>query len=140
MKYLGVKLDNEWSWRPHILYAEEKANKVAQSLARLMPNLRGPGEDRRRLYTQVLHSVILYGAPVWANVLMMSPRTQIPLRRAQRLIAQRAIAAYRTVFYAASTLLARTPPVHLLAIKRSKIFLRLKELKEREDFTKALDI
>jgi len=135
MTYLGIKLDSVWSFLPHFHHVEEKANRVARSLSRLMPNLRGPGESKRRLYAHVLHSVMLYGAPVWGETLMISPRAQMSLRRAQRAMAQRVIAAYRTTSYVAATLLARTPPIHLLASKQSRVFSRLRDLARRGELT-----
>lgn len=64
MKYLGIMIDNNWSFKNHFLYVEEKASKVVRALWKIMPNLRGPGETKRKLYSHVVHSVLLYGAPV----------------------------------------------------------------------------
>lgn len=64
MKYLGIIIDSRWSFRDHFSYVEEKVFKVTRALGRLMPNLRGPDENKRQLYANVVHSVILYGAPV----------------------------------------------------------------------------
>ncbi|XP_067209951.1 uncharacterized protein [Linepithema humile] len=96
-----------------------------------MPNLRGPGKGKQKLYTHVLHSVMMYGAPVWREKLIVSPRAQMLLRRTQRTVAQRVIASYRTVSYAAATLLAGIPPIHLLAVKQSRLFRQLRDLAKR---------
>ncbi|XP_032689015.1 uncharacterized protein LOC116852606 [Odontomachus brunneus] len=50
MKYLGILLDSRLTFRHHLEYAAGKALKMARALGRLMPNLRGPHEARRRLY------------------------------------------------------------------------------------------
>lgn len=50
MRYLGVIIDNKWSFRPHLKYVENKVAGVTRALSGLMPNLRGPGERKRRLY------------------------------------------------------------------------------------------
>lgn len=67
MKYLGIILDSRWTFRCHIDYVADKASKVARAVGRLMPNLRGPQESKRKLYATVVLSVILYGAPPWSE-------------------------------------------------------------------------
>ncbi|XP_029675608.1 uncharacterized protein LOC115243072 [Formica exsecta] len=67
-------LDAWWTFNEHFRYVVEKTSRVARALNRLMPNLRGPDERRRRLYANVLLSVMLYGAPVWGNELNSSKR------------------------------------------------------------------
>lgn len=64
-----------------------------------MPNLRGPYEEERRLYAWVLYSVLLYGAPVWAEDVEQNKKVQNDLRSIQKRIAERAISAYRTAAY-----------------------------------------
>lgn len=60
LKYLGIVLDSRFTFRPHFEYVEGKIAKVNGALGRLMPNLRGPSETKRRLYAQVVLSVFLY--------------------------------------------------------------------------------
>ncbi|KMQ91060.1 reverse transcriptase [Lasius niger] len=103
---------------------------VLRALSKFMPNLRGPGERRRRLYANVMTSVVMYAAPVWAGGFASAPDAVTrPWRRLQRAIAIRVIAAYRTVSYDAATLLARMPPWPLEAALRRRVFERLTELK-----------
>ncbi|KMQ88059.1 reverse transcriptase [Lasius niger] len=96
IKYLGILIDVHWTFSHHFRYIEEKANRVIRALNWLMPNLKGPDERRRRLFANVIMSVILYGAPVWGDVLATS-RLLPALYRLQRTVAQRVISAYRTV-------------------------------------------
>ncbi|KMQ92774.1 reverse transcriptase [Lasius niger] len=129
IKYLGVIIDVNWSFFDHFRYTEEKANKVVRALNRLMPNLRGPDERRRRLFANVVLSVILYGAPVWGDVIVKKSCVQPALYRHQRTIAQRVISAYRTVSNNAALLLARLPPIKLLATSRKRTYERIKQLR-----------
>jgi len=100
MKYLDVMLDSRWSFKSHFQYVENKIAKVTKALSRLMPNLRGPGEKKRRLYAGVLTSVSMYAAPVWCEALARSPdKIRRSWRKNQRSIAISVIAAYRTVSY-----------------------------------------
>lgn len=64
LKYLGVTLDSRLSFVEHLRYVEKKIVKVKRALGRLMPNLRGPSEGKRRLYWNVIQSVVMYGVPV----------------------------------------------------------------------------
>lgn len=68
MKYLGVILDDRLTFRPHLEYMENKVGTVTRTLHRITPNLRGPGEKRRRLYANIVLSVALYAAPIWRNL------------------------------------------------------------------------
>lgn len=134
IKYLEVMLDAWWTFNEHFRYVVEKTSRVARALNRLMPNLRGPDERRRRLYANVLLSVMLYGAPVWGNELNSSKR-RAALVSLERTVAQRVISAYRTVSGNAAFVLARLPPLHLLAPMRKRIFDRIKEYRDRGNLT-----
>lgn len=135
MKYLGVVLDSRLSFLPHLEYVEMKATRVARSLGLLMPNLRGPSQAKRRLYYNVIISVLEYGSPVWAREFMTSPKKQRIVKRVQRMAALRVICAYRTVSLEAATLLAGVPPFSLLVDMRSRVYQRLDDLKKEEGLT-----
>lgn len=98
------------------------------SLGRLMPNLRRPVESKRRLYYNVLLSIVLYGAPVWYRELENCRSGKLRFRRVQR-IARRVICAYRTVSYDAACVLAGVPPIPILAAGRARTYNRVAELK-----------
>jgi len=134
IKYLGIMLDSRWAFNEHLKYVESKADRVIRALNRLMPNLRGPDERRRRLFANVVYSVVLYGAPFWGDVLSTS-RARYALRKLERSVAQRVISAYRTVSSNAALLLARLPPLRLLAPARKRMYERCKELKDRGEYT-----
>lgn len=88
IKYLGVVIDSSRSFLDHFNYIEAKAVKMSRALFCLMLNLRGPYENKRRLYASVLTSVVTYAAPVWCDALSRaSPKTLQPIVRLQRSIA-----------------------------------------------------
>ena len=64
IKYLGVQLDRRLSLREHLKIAADKAIQCGVNLAGLMPNINGPREAKRRLVASVVHSKLLYAAPV----------------------------------------------------------------------------
>jgi len=65
LKYLDLMLDSKLNLNDHFRYVTGKVLKVMRTLSRLMSNLRGPAECKKRLYANVLTSVVLYGAPIW---------------------------------------------------------------------------
>lgn len=73
----------------------------------------------------MLHSVILYAAPVWSGKVEKYRTYRTALLQVQRNMALRVICAYRTVSYDASLLLARVPPIYLLAARQRRIYERL---------------
>ncbi|KAF0696511.1 Retrovirus-related Pol polyprotein from type-1 retrotransposable element R1 [Aphis craccivora] len=121
IRYLVVRLDTKLTFASHVRNVAEKAIKSATALSRLMPNLGGLGQWRRRLLASVVESQLLYAAPVWGNRVRASARTVTHLVRAQRLIALRVIRAYRTVSDKAALLLAGMLPADLFALERGRL-------------------
>ena len=64
IKYLGVQLDRRLSFGKHLKIASAKAIQCGANLARLMPNIGGPREAKRRLVVSVVLSKLLYVASV----------------------------------------------------------------------------
>jgi len=124
MSYLGVTIDKSLLFKKHLSKAAAKAEKVGTQLARLMPNVGGPRENRRRLLSTVVHSVLLYGAPAWADTLDLVPANVKSINKVQRKVLLRRTCAYRTVSEAAINVIAATPPADLLASEREVEFLR----------------
>lgn len=63
--------------------AAEKGERVISGLSRMVPNVGGPKEKKKRLLTAVVHSVLLYGAPSWAEVSQYIPSYAAKLNRVQ---------------------------------------------------------
>ena len=55
IKYLEVQLDRRLRFGKHLKIAAAKAIKCGTNLARLMQNIGGPREAKRRLVTSVVH-------------------------------------------------------------------------------------
>lgn len=64
IKYLGIHLDAKLNFTTHATHAAAKASKVASNLARILPNISEAKPRKRRLLAGVVHSILLYGAPV----------------------------------------------------------------------------
>ena len=94
--YLGVELDNRLSFRPHIHKMMKKGIHTGANLSLIMPNVGGPKEKKQRLLASVVHSRMLYAAPIWSDALEKK-YTGDMLTKAQRYVALRIISGYRTV-------------------------------------------
>ncbi|MBV2145438.1 MAG: hypothetical protein KTM48_01705, partial [Wolbachia endosymbiont of Pissodes strobi] len=68
-KYLGVQLDSRLKFNDHVKLMVEKSMATAKNLSKLMPNIGGPRECRRRLLNSAVHSQLLYGAEIWAKTM-----------------------------------------------------------------------
>ncbi|XP_041980237.1 uncharacterized protein LOC121733903 [Aricia agestis] len=122
MTYLGIVLDERWSFVEHFRRLSEKVSRAAGALASLLPNLGGPSIGCRRLYMGIIRSMVMYGSPIWAYHL--SPQNRLVLGRIQRVMATRAVRGYRTISKDAACLLAGSTPWDLDAQALADVFWR----------------
>jgi len=128
LRYLGVILDSRLSFVKHAETIARKASTSAVALSRLMPNIRGPCQWKRRLLASVAESQLLYATPVWSEAASSTAKVRTILRRPQRVAALRTIRAYRTVSDEAAFVLSGMPPVDLVAEERARIKARVLEV------------
>lgn len=108
IRYLRVILVSKISIKRHIKTTAFKTAKSATAWARLMPNIGGPCQWRRKLLGTVVHS------HSWQILLWIPSRTRVNLIRHQKTVALKVISAYRTVSDEAPLLLDDMPPAYLL--------------------------
>ena len=108
IKYLGGE---------HLQIATAKVMQCGAALTRLMPNIGGPREAKRRLVANVVNSKQLYAAPVWTSALN-NYAIQEKLFLAQRGVVLRIASAYGIVSTSAQLVLVSVPPIDLLAKER----------------------
>ena len=60
IKYLGVIIDDRLNLRE----ISEKASVTRGALARMMPNIGGPGPFKRRIISAIVTSIMLYACPI----------------------------------------------------------------------------
>ena len=121
--YLGIILDRGLTFGPHLRHVCGKASRTANAVSAILPNIRGPRGSKRRVLALSMQSVLLYGAPIWAEVTNKVVHRNIILR-AQRIMALRVASAYRTVSTDAAMVISSLVPVHLLAQERKRIYER----------------
>ncbi|CAI6353724.1 unnamed protein product [Macrosiphum euphorbiae] len=123
---LGVRFYTRLSFVDHATSVAAGARKAAAALGRLMPNVGGPSQSKRQLLMSVVHSRLLYGAEVGADSILEVQKSKNSLLQAQRCSALRVARCYRTVADMALLVLARMPPVSLLAEGRKRTVLARK--------------
>lgn len=84
-----------------------------------MPNTSLASTKKRRLFANVVHSIILYGAPIWASDMSVTGIRE--LSKVQRSIALRVASAYCTVSLEAVLVISDMPPIDLLAREKQNI-------------------
>lgn len=126
LKYLGVRLDCRLTYWAQIQHAAAKAAKVTGMLSRLMANIGGPTQCKRRLIMATTNSILLYGSEIWGDALGAKTRRRV-LEAVQRTAALRVASAYRTVSGAAVFVISGEIPVDLLARERRKAWVARRE-------------
>lgn len=121
LKYLGVWLDTKLVFAEHVNKATEKAERTISALGSIMPNIGGPRASKRRILASVIHSQLLYGAPVWHSV-TGNKKLVLKLTRIQRLVAIRVCSAYRTTSAEAVGVISGIPPIELLIEERNAVY------------------
>lgn len=120
VRYLGIHFDQRVNFGAHALYVAQKADSTTRFLRAIMPNLGGPRSRSRRLLSSVPHSMMLYGAPIWAR--NMSASGLKALAKCQRQIALWVATAHRTISGDALLVIAGIPPIDMLATERAHIY------------------
>ncbi|KAJ8911834.1 hypothetical protein NQ315_012564 [Exocentrus adspersus] len=123
IKYLGVTIDKALTFGAHVAAACAKAERVAAALGRVMPNVKGPKQNKRRTMAEAVNSILMYGAPIWSEAMKIQ-RHRGKVERVQRMMALRIISAYRTVSLEAAQVVAGAIPIHLLVEERRRLFRR----------------
>lgn len=108
-----------------------KRRQQESVLSRLLPNIGRPKATVRKMYVNILHSMLLYRAPIWADRMREDRLILTLVHRTQRIMAIRVARCYRTVSYRAATTLSGTPPVELLAKMYQQVYRRIKILRKQ---------
>ncbi|KAI4472770.1 hypothetical protein M0804_015618 [Polistes exclamans] len=114
------------SFRPHFRALIPKAEGILRSIGRILLNLHGPREKKRRLYSSVIHCVLLYGVSGWWRAVVEDQRVRRAVRALQRRVAIGVCCAYRTVFFHAAMMVAVIIPLDHLAPRLAETYETLK--------------
>lgn len=121
IRYLGIYLDDRGSFGEHVIQVTKKAESRLSKISRLMPNIKGPTSNKREVLCGVVHSILLYGAPVWARACAARKYREM-LSRTQRRALVRIASAYRTVSAEALQVITGVIPIDLQVEERRATF------------------
>ncbi|KAF0735570.1 Reverse transcriptase domain-containing protein [Aphis craccivora] len=116
VKYLGVHIDSRWRFSDHARIVAAKAGKTVQQLSRILPNISAARPTKRKLLSNVAHSILLYGSPIWEED--MCTAGWLALEKVQRRICLRVASAYCTTSTDALGVITGIAPLDLLAKER----------------------
>uniref|UniRef100_A0A2M4ADW9 Putative waldo-6 aae n=1 Tax=Anopheles triannulatus TaxID=58253 RepID=A0A2M4ADW9_9DIPT len=141
LMYLGVKIDDRLNFNSHVDYVCEKARNTINALSRILPNSYGPCSSIRRLYANVLTSILRYGGPVWSAALESQVGNFAKLNRVYRLMAMRVISAYRTISSEAACVIAGMIPIGIILAEdrecsRRRGIIGVREVARRESIVR----
>ncbi|XP_043501612.1 uncharacterized protein LOC122523802 [Polistes fuscatus] len=118
------------TFRPHFEALIPKVQGILRSIGRILPNLHGPREKKRRLYSSVIHSVLLYGAPVWRRAVVEDQRVWRAVRALQTRAAIRMCCAYKTVSFHAAIMVAGIILLDHLAPQLAVVYAAVREAED----------
>lgn len=121
VKYLGITLDQQLTFREHVKKTVQKAEKQTAILTRLMPNVGGPGSYKRQALYGVTLSILLYGGPVWQDVLKYKKYKGM-MERVQRKMLLRVASAYRTASTRAIQVITGATPIEIMVKERLYLY------------------
>lgn len=124
--YLGLRLDSRLTFNAQLEHAATKTAQATASLSRLMANIGGPTQSKRKLIMTTTQSILLYGCEIWADALQVEYRRK-KLAAIQRTAALRVASAYRTVSEPAVLVISGSIPIDLLAGERKALWLERKQ-------------
>jgi hypothetical protein len=113
MKYLGIIIDSKLTFRDHITHVTEKCTKLIFTLSKSAKLKWGLNHATlKTIYMGGILPLLLYGAPVWANIMDKTCCRQ-KVARVQRLINVKITKAYRTVSNEALCILTGLTPISI---------------------------
>jgi len=118
IRYLGIHIDSNFTEHANIVSV--KVSAACQKLSRIMPNISAATPRKRKLLGNVVNSLLLFGAPIWANRISAAGKDK--MAKVQRKMALRVCSAYCTISAEAALVVASMPPIDILAKERLFIY------------------
>ena len=70
MKYLGIIIDHKFRFKKHIIYTAERCAELIHTLSKsAKTSWRIKHEAMKTIYKEAILPLLLYGAPVWIDVM-----------------------------------------------------------------------
>jgi len=138
VKYLGIHIDSPWRFSDHARIVAAKAVKTVQQLSRILPNISAARPTKRKLLSNVAHSILLYGAPIWEED--MCAMGWAALQKVQRRVCLRVASAYCTTSTDALGVITGIAPLDLLAKERKMAYDKKRDSERPPTVVNILEI
>ncbi|EFA13619.2 Putative 115 kDa protein in type-1 retrotransposable element R1DM-like Protein [Tribolium castaneum] len=132
LKYLGIIIDERLTFGSHVETAILKAEKNISTLTRILPNIGGPRDSKRKVLCSAVQNIVLYGAPVWEKALE-TKKQYTAIHKLQRKMLLRVASAFKTVSGLALQTVTGILPIDIMVQERSYMNQhRLEDKKQTE--------
>lgn len=113
-------MDSKLSLTAHTRKTAENVNVAVQKISRILQNVSVAKQGKRTLMSKMFHSLLQYGAPVWAG--KMSAKVKSELIKVHMWIDLRVACVYCTISTDALNVVTSIPPFDLqVEARRLKI-------------------
>ncbi|XP_035226218.1 uncharacterized protein LOC118198605 [Stegodyphus dumicola] len=120
LKLLGLILDENLTWIPHLQAQRVKATRIATRIKNMQGKVWGLRPHfLKTIYKTVVKKIVLYGAAIWA--LPMTARKLNLLNSIQRPFVLAITKTYRTTATAAAAVLAGLTPLPIAALQEATV-------------------
>ena len=125
MKYLGVILDDEMTWGPHVAYISDKCADLLPRMGAVCRNLYGYSSWARHIMYESLTTTLYHycSSVFYGRIPLLGYRKQV--RTVHRRVNINTCRLYRSVSHEAAAVIAGSPPLELRLIERAVLW-RLK--------------
>ena len=115
--YLGVTMDSELKWKPHVETKVKKAKGLLMKLASIVNSYWGPRPKLMRwAYMGIVRPMVSYGAMAWGHTTEVD-EVVTPLRRLNRLAMNTMVKVPRSTPTRAMEIILDVMPLHLHILK-----------------------
>jgi hypothetical protein len=121
VNYLGVNIGQRISFKEHVKSVVNKARKTLSAIIMLLPNVRGPATNKRKVLYMSVQSLLTYVASIWSEALEIRTYKEM-ITTTQRIMALRVCCGYRTISNEAVMVITSVIPLHLLIEERKLLF------------------
>lgn len=126
LKYLGIILDEKFTWIEHAKYVRGKVLEKAHRLFIVAGKTWGTDKKiLRNIYEGAIKPLMLYGAEIWGQN-VGSKLIQKHLEAAQRPFLLAISKGYRTTANKTLQIIANQPPLYLEAKKRRELYMEIR--------------
>ncbi len=114
--------DGKLTFKEHAKRTAANSERIVANISRLMSNLGRPSESKCNLLANVAMSVLLYGAPIWADAINARQYRRMEMASVQQKAVLSCVSAYRIISTEMFCMLAGIPPIEIVTDERRRVY------------------